>query len=177
MIGQRERRRQAGRLDAEEVHRPPRLHGGGHDVGHEAAVHVPVRPEDVVVDALELREHRAFRVEVHGRAHAQVVEPRVVEPEHVVHVRVREQDVSFARCQLNVTTPGQIGFRVNSAEGLEVRIDGVPMPPQAEFSSSLSGGLHTVTVTVNQGLRKVPLILEVVAGSVQPQGNAELVNQ
>ncbi|MBL8808809.1 MAG: HEAT repeat domain-containing protein [Planctomycetaceae bacterium] len=92
-------------------------------------------------------------------------------------MRVREQDVSFARCQLNVTTPGQIGFRVNSADGLEVRIDGVPMPPQAEFSSSLSGGIHTVTVTVNQGLRKAPLILEVVAGSGQPQGNAELVNQ
>ncbi len=95
----------------------------------------------------------------------------------IPQMRVREQDVSFVRCQVNVTTPGEIMFRVNSADGLEVRIDGVPMPPKAEFSSSLSGGLHTVTVTINQGVRKLPLVLEVITGAGQPQGNAELVNQ
>ena len=63
-----------------------------HHVGHEAPVHVSVRAEDVVVDALEVVQHRALGVEVHRRTHAHVVEPGVIEAEHVVHVRMSEED-------------------------------------------------------------------------------------
>ncbi len=82
--------------------------------------------------------------------------------------------VRFVRCEVNVTTPGKIGFRVNSAAGLEVRVDGVPMEQAAEFSPELAAGSHFVTITVDTAQRTEPLQLELL--TVEGGGNAELVN-
>lgn len=78
-------------------------------------------------------------------------------------------------CEINVTTPGKIAFRVNSIAGLEVRIDGIPMEQAAEFSATLGAGLHTVTVTIEPARRSDPLQLEVL--DLTGGGNAELVNR
>jgi hypothetical protein len=91
-------------------------------------------------------------------------------------MQLRGQSVGFAQTQLNVTTPGEIAFRLNSAAGVEVRIDGVPMPAEAEFSTVLSAGSHTVTVTLDRSQRTEALQLELLDSSRQPAGNAELLN-
>lgn len=91
-------------------------------------------------------------------------------------MKLRGQSVGFAQTQLNVTTPGEITFRLNSAAGVEVRVDGVPMPAAVEFSTALGAGSHTVTVTVDTGVRTEPLQLELLDSQKQPAGNAELVN-
>jgi hypothetical protein len=91
-------------------------------------------------------------------------------------MKLRGQSVGFAQTQLNVTTPGAITFRLNSAVGVEVRVDGVPMPAAVEFSTALGAGSHTVTVTVDTGARTEPLQMELLDSQKQPAGNAELVN-
>jgi hypothetical protein len=96
--------------------------------------------------------------------------------EDVPAMQLRGQSVGFAQTQLNVTTPGEIAFRLNSAAGVEVRIDGVPMPAEAEFSTVLSAGSHTVTVTLDRSQRTEALQLELLDSSRQPAGNAELLN-
>jgi putative heme-binding domain-containing protein len=90
-------------------------------------------------------------------------------------MRVRDVPVGFVRCEINVTTPGRIGFRLNSTAGLEVRIDGVPVEQAAEFSADLAAGPHIVTVTVDTSKRQEPLSLELL--NVDGGGNAELVNR
>jgi putative heme-binding domain-containing protein len=89
-------------------------------------------------------------------------------------LKIREELVGFAQCTIRVTTPGEIGFRLNSAAGLEVRINGVPMPQSAEFTAMLDTGDHTITVTIEAAKRTDSVQLELLdtAGS----GNAELVN-
>ena len=82
--------------------------------------------------------------------------------------------VGFVRCEVNVTTAGRIGFRVNSVAGLEVRVDGVPMEAASEFSSTLNAGLHTITMTIESAKRSAPLQLELV--DVAGGGNAVVVN-
>ena len=83
--------------------------------------------------------------------------------------------VGFARCEINVTTPGKIAFRLNSIAGLEVRINGIPMEPAVEFSPTLDTGLHTMTVTIDSAKRTDPLQLELL--NLAAGGNAELVNR
>lgn len=91
-------------------------------------------------------------------------------------LNVREQQVGFAQSQINVTTPGTIAFRVNSVAGLEIRIDGIPMPAEAEFSTTLAAGRHVVTVMIDRRQRTEPLSVEILEGTGDSQGNAELVN-
>ncbi|MBC7967442.1 MAG: hypothetical protein H7Z17_16125 [Fuerstia sp.] len=83
--------------------------------------------------------------------------------------------MGFARCEINVTTPGKIAFRLNSIAGLEVRIDGIPVELAAEFSSTLDAGLHMITVTIDSAKRTDPLQLELL--DLAAGGNAELVNR
>ncbi|RLT02822.1 MAG: sorbosone dehydrogenase [Planctomycetota bacterium] len=83
--------------------------------------------------------------------------------------------VGFARCEVNVTTPGKIALRVNSIAGLEVRIDSIPMESAVEFSATLATGMHTITVMIEPAKRTDPLQLEVI--DLQGGGNAELVNR
>jgi len=87
---------------------------------------------------------------------------------------IREEDFGFIRCNINVTTPGKIAFQLNSATGLEVRIDGIPMPPSTEFAPVLDAGMHTVTFTISLAKRKEALRLELIDAT--DGGNAELVN-
>jgi putative heme-binding domain-containing protein len=95
--------------------------------------------------------------------------------ETVPPMKVRDVPVGFARCAINVTTPGLIGFRLNSVDGVEVRIDGVPVEQKSEFSAELTAGSHSVVLTIDTARRKEPVTLELV--NVENGGNAELVNQ
>ncbi len=89
---------------------------------------------------------------------------------------VRDTQLSFARTTLRVTSPGNVGFLLNSTTGVEIRIDGVPMPPETQFSTQLSPGLHTVTATINREQRTDPLQISLQEEVVGQAANVELVN-
>jgi putative heme-binding domain-containing protein len=91
-------------------------------------------------------------------------------------MQLREQSVSFVQSRIQVTSPGRIGFRLNSAEGTEVRIDGVPVPSELEFSAELSAGPHVLTLTIDRSRRSGGVQLELLDVAGPGAGNAEWVN-
>jgi len=91
-------------------------------------------------------------------------------------LRLREQSVSFVQTRIQVTTPGKIGFRVDRPDGLEIRIDGVPMPADAEFSAELAAGNHVLTVTIDRSKRSDTLNLQLTDETGAGIGNAEALN-
>lgn len=91
-------------------------------------------------------------------------------------LKIRDQSVSFVQTKIQVTSPGQIGFQVDRPEGLEIRIDGVPMPATAEFSAELTAGPHLLTITIDRSKRSdsLTLLLNDLKGT--GIGNAEALN-
>ena len=77
----------------------------------------------------------------------------------------------FARVPLLVTAPGMIHLKLNSVEGMELRIDEKPVNLTSEFSIDLPVGPHRLTFSVDHTLRTAPLQLELV--DVPSGGNAE----
>ena len=65
--------------------------------------------------------------------------------------------IGFVRCQVNVTTPGNVGFRLNDANEVDMWIDGKPIEPAATMTVPLDVGIHRVTFSVNLLTRTVPL--------------------
>ncbi|MBL8819525.1 MAG: HEAT repeat domain-containing protein [Planctomyces sp.] len=82
--------------------------------------------------------------------------------------------VGFVRARLNVTTPGLLRIRLNSAEGLELRIDDQPVDVASEMDVELSAGQHRLTFAVDLALRTQPLEAELIDGG---SGNAEWIQQ
>ena len=65
--------------------------------------------------------------------------------------------IGFVRCQVNVTTPGNIGFRLNDVNDVYMWIDGKPIEPATNITVPLEVGIHRVTFSVNLLTRAVPL--------------------
>lgn len=91
-------------------------------------------------------------------------------------LKIRDQSVSFVQSKIQVTSPGQIGFQVDRPEGLEIRIDGVPMPATAEFSAELTAGPHLLTITIDRSKRSDSLTLQLNDLKGTGIGNAEALN-
>lgn len=70
--------------------------------------------------------------------------------------------VSVVRMDLEVTTPGEVQFQLNSVEGLQVWLDGAAIPVQVAIRTTLSGGNHQLTFAINQDARTQPLRVELV---------------
>lgn len=68
--------------------------------------------------------------------------------------------VSFVRAEVNVTTAGPIRFRLNSAEQVNVWVDGEALTPEPTWTQTLPVGLHTVTIAVDVKQRQESLTLE-----------------
>ena len=66
------------------------------------------------------------------------------------------------RTEVEVTTPGTLGFRINDTNGVSVWIDGRPLTPERDMSADLDRGRHTILVRVELALRNQPLRLELV---------------
>lgn len=75
--------------------------------------------------------------------------------------------VGFVRSGLTVTTAGSIGLQIADVEGLQMWIDGKPVPVQPRMELPLEVGDHRITFSVNLLTRKSPVRLELVdvAGS------------
>jgi putative heme-binding domain-containing protein len=84
--------------------------------------------------------------------------------------------VGFARTYLKVSTAGQIQMQLNSTEGLEVRIDDLPIDVNAVNSLNLDTGVHRVTVSIDKAERTEPVVLELIDAPPGPGGNSEFVN-
>lgn len=94
----------------------------------------------------------------------------------VPQLKLRDQVVSFVQTRIQVTSPGRIGFLVDRPEGLEIRIDGVPLPPTAVFSAELAAGPHLLTVTIDRSKRTDSLTLQLTDETGEGVGNAEAIN-
>ncbi|MFY9252210.1 MAG: PVC-type heme-binding CxxCH protein [Fuerstiella sp.] len=68
--------------------------------------------------------------------------------------------VGFARCYLSVETPGTVSLKLNSSDGLELRINELPVDLLQPISLELQPGLHRLTFSVDQTQRSEPLELE-----------------
>jgi len=91
-------------------------------------------------------------------------------------LKLREQSVSFVQTRIQVTSPGRIGFHVDRPEGLEIRIDGVPVPATAAFSAELAAGPHVLTITIDRSKRSDSLTLQLTDETGTGVGNAEAIN-
>ncbi len=75
--------------------------------------------------------------------------------------------VSLVRADLDVTTPGAVQLQLNSAEGLQLWLDGKPVTAATSIKLDLTAGPHQLAVAINRGVRKQSLKVELldVAGS------------
>jgi putative heme-binding domain-containing protein len=74
----------------------------------------------------------------------------------------------FARCQIEVSTPGRLRFALNSTEGLKIWADGATVEPkQSAIDVRFAAGTHTLTFAVKLASRRegLRLTLEDVPGS------------
>ncbi len=74
---------------------------------------------------------------------------------------------SFVRFQLEVTTPGKIGLRVNSTNGLTAWLNGAAADVKEANELDLASGVHTITLSIDWSKRKdgLRVELEEVSGS------------
>jgi len=75
--------------------------------------------------------------------------------------------VSFARCQLDVTTAGKVKLLFHSTAALTAWLDGNPVELTEQLTLDLPAGVHTLTVALDRDKRKEALRIELddVAGS------------
>jgi putative heme-binding domain-containing protein len=64
------------------------------------------------------------------------------------------------RCEVDVSSPGQVRLRLNTPAGLTVSVDGARDVPQAALLLDLASGRHTVTFTIDRGRRREGLRCE-----------------
>jgi hypothetical protein len=74
---------------------------------------------------------------------------------------------SYVRFQLEVTTPGKVGLKLNSASGLSAWLNGSAAPIQEANELDLTAGMHSITLSIDWSKRKDGLRIELddVAGS------------
>ena len=75
-------------------------------------------------------------------------------------VAIADRKFGFVRCIINVTTPGQVGLKLNDASGLDLWVDGQPVDPATILAIPFEVGVHRVTLGVNLLTRTVPLRVE-----------------
>jgi putative heme-binding domain-containing protein len=62
-------------------------------------------------------------------------------------------NLAFARCQVEVTTPGPVRLLLNSVDGLELWLDGTPVESKDVVTRDLSPGTHTLTFAIDLATR------------------------
>lgn len=84
--------------------------------------------------------------------------------------------VSFARCEIDVSTAGKVGLDFRDVEGVNLWIDGKPakLTPKLIETIDLAAGRHTLTIAVNRKTHTSPLRLKLADGEGSP-AKAEFV--
>ncbi|HEX4000073.1 MAG TPA: PVC-type heme-binding CxxCH protein [Pirellulales bacterium] len=73
----------------------------------------------------------------------------------------RHEKISIVRCRVDVAAAGKVDFRLNSAAGLALRVDGKPIPAAPAFAADLTAGQHTIVVQIDRHERTEPLRLAI----------------
>jgi putative heme-binding domain-containing protein len=68
--------------------------------------------------------------------------------------------LGVARCQLDVSTGGPVALRLNSARGLTVWLDGLPLEAGERMTLDVKPGTHTLTFAVDLARRRAGLRCE-----------------
>jgi putative heme-binding domain-containing protein len=91
-------------------------------------------------------------------------------PEVSVRNRVAEgsRGVSFARCELEVLSAGEVRLVVSDAVGLQAWLGEQPLELTAETPLSLSAGRCRLTFCIDRAVRKTPLHVEAVVPDGSP---------
>jgi putative heme-binding domain-containing protein len=80
------------------------------------------------------------------------------------------------KAEIDVTSPGKVGFHLGDAKGLKLSIDGKPVETSSDVQAELAKGVHTITLEVDPAARAgqgVRVEVRDVAGSsghAQPVG-------
>ncbi len=67
-------------------------------------------------------------------------------------------EIVFLRTQIEVITPGRIGFDIGSSDGVQVWADDAPVAAAERTTCTLSAGLHSITFRIDLGRRSKPLL-------------------
>jgi putative heme-binding domain-containing protein len=80
----------------------------------------------------------------------------------VFHFGEVKRPVAFARCRLDASTAGRVKLRLNSAEGLKVWVNQVPVEGRDEILLDLTTGGHSLTFAIDLSKRRELLRCELV---------------
>ncbi|HLJ95716.1 MAG TPA: PVC-type heme-binding CxxCH protein [Gemmataceae bacterium] len=69
-------------------------------------------------------------------------------------LRNHSGEIATIRCHLQASSPGKVRLRLNSAEGLELRLDRTPVEMTGEVLLDLAPGIHRLTFTINLTQRR-----------------------
>lgn len=61
--------------------------------------------------------------------------------------------LAFVRCRLEVSSPGKVRLKLNTAQGLALWLDRAPIQVKEELLLDLASGVHTLTFAVNTAQR------------------------
>ena len=81
--------------------------------------------------------------------------------------------VSFARCEITVSTAGKLALGFNDPAGVTLWLDGKPVPMQKEITLDLAVGQHTLTLAINRKTRSSGLRLELATSKPPAPGRAD----
>lgn len=81
----------------------------------------------------------------------------------------------IATCQIDVALAGPLTFQFNSAEGLTLWIDGVPIEARERVTTSLSRGIHTLAVRADLRNRKAATLACAIAETSGSSAQATFV--
>lgn len=70
---------------------------------------------------------------------------------------------TFVDFDVEVSTAGAIGFRVNSIDGISLWVDSKPTPLTGDVTLDLGRGRHRLTMSIDRESRKLPVRVELVA--------------
>lgn len=65
-----------------------------------------------------------------------------------------DREVLYVRSDIDVTSPGEVGIQLNSADGVHLWVDGQPLAAAEQVTADLSVGRHQVTFRIDTTERK-----------------------
>ncbi|MFO0906386.1 MAG: PVC-type heme-binding CxxCH protein [Pirellulales bacterium] len=81
---------------------------------------------------------------------------------------------TFVRTQLEAAAAGKVSLQFGDVQGLALWLDGKPTPLATTLTLELKPGVHTLTISIDQSVRKAPVRVELV-DAPQATGKAEWV--
>jgi putative heme-binding domain-containing protein len=95
-----------------------------------------------------------------GALYSTVAGELPLEDAHTLAVPMYPTPVSFVRCELEVTTPGEVKLALNDPSGLTAWLGPEPVTLEKETTLDLPRGRHRLTIVIDRDARREALRLE-----------------